>query len=49
MIVSGVWHVYQFVLLRHIKVDQSNLEAHEKAAGTFVKMEAGSENPHAHD
>ncbi len=32
-----------------IKVDQSNLEAHEKAAGTFVKMESGSENPHAHD
>jgi ferredoxin len=32
-----------------IKVDQSNLEAHEKAAGTFKKMEAGSSNPHAHD
>lgn len=32
-----------------IKVDQSNLEAHEKAAGTFVKMEAGTPNPHAHD
>ena len=32
-----------------IKVDQSNLEAHEKAAGTYVKMEAGSANPHAHD
>lgn len=31
-----------------IKVDQSNLEAHEKASGTFVKMEGG-ENPHAHD
>ncbi|MBM2818650.1 MAG: 4Fe-4S ferredoxin iron-sulfur binding domain protein [Nitrosarchaeum sp.] len=32
-----------------IKVDQSNLEAHEKAAGTFVKIEAGTPNPHAHD
>ena len=32
-----------------IRVDQSNLEAHEKAAGTFVKMESGSENPHSHD
>jgi len=31
-----------------IKVDQSNLEAHEKAAGTFTKMETGSANPHAH-
>ncbi|HWY34600.1 MAG TPA: ferredoxin family protein [Nitrosopumilaceae archaeon] len=31
-----------------IKVDQSNLEAHEKAAGTFTKMETGSVNPHAH-
>ncbi|MBI4131648.1 MAG: ferredoxin, partial [Nitrosarchaeum sp.] len=32
-----------------IKVDQSNLEAHEKAAGTFVKIVAGTANPHAHD
>ena len=32
-----------------IKVDQSNQEAHEKAAGTFVKLEAGTANPHAHD
>ena len=31
-----------------IKVDQSNLEAHEKAAGTFTKMKTGSVNPHAH-
>jgi NAD-dependent dihydropyrimidine dehydrogenase PreA subunit len=31
-----------------IKVDQSNLEHHEKAAGTYVKLEGG-ENPHAHD
>ena len=31
-----------------IKVDQSNLEAHEKAAGTYVKIEAGTANPHAH-
>ena len=31
-----------------IKVDQSNLEHHEKAAGTFRKMETGSANPHAH-
>ncbi|HMK32932.1 MAG TPA: ferredoxin family protein [Nitrosopumilaceae archaeon] len=31
-----------------IKVDQSNLEHHEKAAGTFKKMETGSANPHAH-
>src|SRR3989304_6304908 len=32
-----------------IKVDQSNLEAHEKAAGTYVKIVAGTANPHAHD
>ena len=32
-----------------IKVDQSNLEDHEKAAGTFTKIEAGTANPHAHD
>jgi NAD-dependent dihydropyrimidine dehydrogenase PreA subunit len=32
-----------------IKVDQSNLEAHEKAAGTFVKIEASTPNPHSHD
>jgi hypothetical protein len=31
-----------------VKVDQSNLEAHEKAAGTYTKMEVGSANPHAH-
>ena len=31
-----------------IKVDQSNQEFHEKEAGTFVKMESGSANPHAH-
>jgi len=31
-----------------IKVDQSNLEHHEKAAGTYTKIEGG-ENPHAHD
>ena len=30
-----------------IKVDQSNLEAHEKAAVTFQKMETDSANPHA--
>lgn len=29
-----------------IKVDQGNLEAHEKAAGTFQKIESGT-NPHA--
>ena len=32
-----------------IKVDQGNQEFHEKEAGTFVKMESGSANPHAHD
>jgi NAD-dependent dihydropyrimidine dehydrogenase PreA subunit len=32
-----------------IKVDQGNQEFHEKEAGTFVKMESGSSNPHAHD
>ncbi len=32
-----------------IKVDQGNLEAHDKAAGTYQKMESGSSNPHAHD
>lgn len=31
-----------------IRIEQANLEWHEKAAGTFVKME-GSGNPHAHD
>lgn len=31
-----------------IKVDQSNLQYHEKAAGTYIKLEGG-ENPHAHD
>ncbi|AFS80676.1 4Fe-4S ferredoxin [Candidatus Nitrosopumilus koreensis AR1] len=31
-----------------IKVEQGNLEFHEKEAGTFVKMESGSANPHAH-
>lgn len=31
-----------------IKVDQSNMEAHDKAAGTYVKLTAGA-NPHAHD
>jgi hypothetical protein len=27
-----------------VLVDQANMEPHEKAAGTFVKMESGSEN-----
>lgn len=31
-----------------IKVDQSNMEAHDKAAGTYIKL-TGGENPHAHD
>ncbi len=31
-----------------IIVEQGNLEFHEKAAGTFTKMEGGT-NPHAHD
>jgi NAD-dependent dihydropyrimidine dehydrogenase PreA subunit len=31
-----------------IRIEQANLEWHEKAAGTFVKM-TGSGNPHAHD
>ena len=31
-----------------IKVEQANQEYHEKAAGTYVKIESG-ENPHAHD
>lgn len=31
-----------------IKVDQFNMEAHDKAAGTYIKM-TGGENPHAHD
>ena len=31
-----------------IIVEQANMEAHDKAAGTFVKLTAGS-NPHAHD
>jgi hypothetical protein len=32
-----------------VLVDQANMEWHDKAAGTFVKMESTSENPHAHD
>lgn len=32
-----------------IKVDQGNQEFHEKEAGTFVKTESCSANPHAHD
>ena len=32
-----------------VKVDQSNQEAHEKAAGTHVVMPSGGGNPHAHD
>ncbi|MBS3921566.1 MAG: ferredoxin family protein, partial [Nitrosarchaeum sp.] len=31
-----------------IRIEQANLEWHEKAAGTFVKMTGGG-NPHAHD
>ena len=31
-----------------IKVDQANMEFHEKAAGTYIKL-TGGENPHAHD
>lgn len=31
-----------------VKVDQSNLEYHEKAAGTYQKLGSGQENPHAH-
>ncbi|MXX21387.1 MAG: ferredoxin family protein [Cenarchaeum sp. SB0665_bin_23] len=30
-----------------IQVDQSNMEAHDKAAGTFVEL-SGGVNPHAH-
>ncbi len=32
-----------------IVIEQSYLEHHDKADGTFVKMESGSVNPHAHD
>ncbi len=32
-----------------IVIEQSFLEHHEKADGSFVKMESGSANPHAHD
>ena len=32
-----------------IRIESSNQEWHEKAAGTFVLMKSGSENPHAHD
>jgi len=32
-----------------VLVDQGNQEWHEKAAGTFVKMESSSSNPHSHD
>lgn len=31
-----------------IKVDQSNLEAHEKAAGTYQKLGSGEAAPHSH-
>ncbi len=32
-----------------IRIEPSNLEWHEKAAGTYVKMPSSSVNPHAHD
>ena len=32
-----------------ILIEPSYLEYHEKADGTYVKMEGSSENPHAHD
>jgi NAD-dependent dihydropyrimidine dehydrogenase PreA subunit len=32
-----------------VLVDQGNQEWHEKAAGTFKKIEAGTVNPHSHD
>ena len=32
-----------------IRIESANLEWHEKAAGTFVKMASTSVNPHAHD
>ncbi len=32
-----------------VAVDQGMQEWHEKAAGTFKKMESGSANPHSHD
>jgi len=32
-----------------VLVDQGNQEWHEKAAGSFQKMESGSANPHSHD
>lgn len=31
-----------------VKVDQSNLEYHEKAAGTYQQLGSGQANPHAH-
>jgi hypothetical protein len=50
MTVFGVWLVYQFVPPQAIKVDQSNLEYHEKSAGTFnEELAKGSAPPlHAH-
>lgn len=50
MTVFGVWLAYQFVHLRAIKVDQSNLEYHEKAAGTFNEelAKGSAPPPHAH-
>ncbi|MEX0862039.1 ferredoxin family protein [Nitrosopumilus sp.] len=32
-----------------IRIESSNQEWHEKAAGTYVLMKSGSVNPHAHD
>ena len=32
-----------------VLVDQGNQVWHEKAAGTFVKIEASTANPHSHD
>ena len=32
-----------------ILIESANQEWHEKAAGTYVIMKSGSENPHAHD
>ena len=49
MIVFGVWPVFG-MSAQAIKVDQSNLEYHEKSAGTFnEELSKGSAPPpHAH-
>jgi hypothetical protein len=50
MIAYSVWHVCLGITQQAIKVDQSSLEYHEKAAGTFNEelAKGSAPPPHAH-